>query len=61
MHLCIIRIPLFEWRSPRGVMVKMLDCGIVESEFERQLHYNVHFRKNTVWNVMNPFIVPTMG
>ena len=33
---------LTEGGSPRGVMVKSLDCGIVVSEFELQSHYDVH-------------------
>ena len=27
-------------------MVKAMDCGVVVSEFERQLRYYVHFRTN---------------
>ena len=34
-------------------MVKVLDCGIVLSEFELQLCYCVHFGKG-----MNHFILP---
>ena len=35
-------------------MVKVLDCGIVVSEFELQSHYYVHFQTNTL-------ILPAMG
>ena len=33
---------------PRGVMVKAMECGIIESEFELQSCYYVHFRTNTL-------------
>ena len=46
---------------PRGVMVKAMNCGIVEREFALQLRYNVHFRANTLGKGMNPFILPAMG
>ena len=42
------------WGGPRGVMVKAMDCGIVVSEFEFQLHYYVHFETNTLGKGMNP-------
>ena len=29
--------------SPRGVVANVLDCGIVETEFEHQLRYYVYF------------------
>ena len=38
----------------RDVMVKAMDCEIVESELELQSRYNVHFRKNTIGKSMNP-------
>ena len=44
------------WGGPLGVMVKALDFGIVVSEFEFQLRYNVNFRKS-----MNPLIHQAMG
>ena len=44
-----------------GVFVKAMDCGIVESEFELQSRYYVHFRTNTLGKGMNPLILPTMG
>ena len=46
---------------PRGVMVKVMDYGIVVSEFVLQLRYYVHFRANTLGKGMNPLILPTMG
>ena len=38
---------------PRGVMVKVIDCGIVVSEFVLQSRYYVHFRANTFGKGMN--------
>ena len=46
---------------PRGVMVKVMDCGIVVSEFVFQSRYYVHFRANTLGKGMNPHILPAMG
>ena len=31
------------WRSPWGIMAKVLNCGLRVSEFEPQLHYYIHF------------------
>ena len=42
-------------------MVKVLECGIVLSKFEFQLHYYIHFWTNTFGKGMNPFILPVMG
>ena len=42
-------------------MVKAMDFGIVESEFELQSRYYIHFRKNTFGTGMNPLILPAMG
>ena len=42
-------------------MVKSLDCGILVSEFELQLHYYIHFRVNTHGKGMNPLILPAIG
>ena len=44
-----------------GVIVKTMDCGIVESEFVLQSRYYVHFRANTLGKGMNPLILPAMG
>ena len=45
---------------PRGVMVKVMDCEIVVSEFEFQSRYYVHFRANTLGKGMNSLILPAM-
>ena len=42
-------------------MVKVLDSGIVVSNFKLQLHDYIHFRTNTVGKGMKPFILPAMG
>ena len=42
-------------------MGKALDCGIVVSEFELQLHYNIHFLANKLGKGMNRLILPAMG
>ena len=49
------------WGCPRGVMVKAMDCGIVESEFVLQSCYYVHFGTNTLEKGMNLLILPVMG
>ena len=46
---------------PRGVMVKTMNCGIVEREFQLQSRYYVHFRANTLGKGMNPLILPAVG
>ena len=46
---------------PRGVMVKVMDCGIVVSEFVLQSRYYVHFRANTLGKGMNPPYPPSYG
>ena len=45
---------------PHGVMVKVMDYGIVVSEIVLQSRYYVHFRTNTLGKGMNPLILPTM-
>ena len=42
-------------------MVKVMDCGIVVSEFVLQSLYYVHFRANTLGKGMNHLILPAMG
>ena len=37
-----------------SIMVEVLDCRIVVSEFELQLRYYIHFRTNTLGKGMNP-------
>ena len=39
---------------PRGVMVKVMDCGIVVREFVLQSRYYVHFRANTLGKGIKP-------
>ena len=46
---------------PRGVMVKVMDCGIVIREFVLQSRYYVHFRPNTLGKGMNPLYPPSYG
>ena len=46
---------------PHGVMVKVMDCGIVVSELVFQSRYYVHFWTNTLGKGMNPLILPAMG
>ena len=43
---------------PRGVVANILDSDIVESEFELQLDYDVHFRTSDLEKGMNPVILP---
>ena len=42
---------------PRGVMVKVIDCGIVVCKFVLQSRYYVHFQANTLGKGMNPLIL----
>ena len=42
-------------RIPRGVVINVLDCDVLVSEFE------LHLRSNTLWKGMNPLILPAMG
>ena len=57
LHLCISYIG----GCPCGVMVNVMDCEIVVSEFVLQSHYHVHFQANTRGKGMNPLILPAMG
>ena len=43
---------------PCGVMVKVMDCGIVVREFVLQSRYYVHFRANTLGKGMILLILP---
>ncbi len=65
MHIIIITMSRYRhgypWGCPRGVMVKAMDCGIVEREFVLQSRYYVHFRANTLGKGINPLILPAMG
>ena len=46
---------------PCGVMVKVMDSGIVVSEVVLQSRYYVHFWANTLGKGMNPLILPAIG
>ena len=51
IYVCkYVFMSLAHWHRgcPRGVMVKAMDCGIVEREFVLQSRYYVHFRANTL-------------
>ena len=45
---------------PHGVMVKVMDGGIVVSGFVLQSYDWIHFRTNTLGKGMNPLILPSM-
>ena len=49
------------WKCLCGVMIKVMNCGIVVSEFEIQSCYYVHYRTNTLGNGRKPLILPAMG
>ena len=42
-------------------MVNVLDCSIIVSEFELQLHYYIQFQTNTLVKDTNFLILTTMG
>ena len=42
---------------PRGVIVKAMDCRIVESKFVLQSHHYIHFRANTSYGLNSPTTV----
>ena len=47
------------WGCPRGVMVKVMDCGIVVSVFVFQSRYYVHFPANTLGERHEPPYPPS--
>ena len=53
--------PILIRACPCGVMVKVMDCRIVVSEFVLQSRYYVHYRANTLGKGMNPIIFPAVG
>ena len=55
IHLSFTKISL---GCSHGVMVKVLDCRIVVSEFKLQAGYYFHFWSNTLGKGMNPIILP---
>ena len=46
---------------PRGLIVKVIDCGIIVNKFILQSHYYIHFWTNTLGKSMNPLILPVIG
>ncbi len=42
-------------------MVKAMECGIVESEFELQSRYYVHFRTNALGKDIEPLYPSSYG
>ena len=63
MTLIIIHFLVYHNRlgCPCGVMVKVLNCGIVVREFELKSCYCVYFQTNILGKGMNPLILPAMG
>ena len=59
--LCVCFTSLDKRGCPRGVMVKVMDSGIVVREFILQSRYYVHFLANTLGKGMNPLTLPAMG
>ena len=55
------KIHFIRRECPGGVMVKAMNCGIVDSEFVLQSRYYVDFRANTLGRSMNPVILPVVG
>ena len=45
----------------RGVVVKAIDCRIVEREFEHWSHYYVHFQKIPLAKVWTPLSFQRLG
>ena len=43
--------------GPHGVMVKVLNWGIIGSEFKLQSHYYAPFLTNAPWEKYGPFIL----
>ena len=43
---------------PRDVVANVLDCDTIESEFELQSNYYVHFRTNSLGKFMDLPIPP---
>ena len=59
-HL-VAELPLNCVGCPRVVMVKAMDCGIVERVFVLQSRYYVHFRASPLGKFINPLTYPAMG
>ena len=64
MSVCVcvcVFSAICDWGSPRSVVANMLDSDIIESEFELQACYYVHFRTNNIVNDVNPVIPINYG
>ena len=48
-------------RNSCGVMANKLNCNILASKLEHQLHYHAHFWVNTLRKGMNPLILHAVG
>ena len=53
--------PTKSLRSPREVVANVLNCDIIESEFELHSHNCIHFRANALGKVKNSYIPPSSG
>ena len=48
------------WGSPHCVVANVFNCNIIESKFELQSYYYIHFWTNTLGKCTNSFILPAM-
>ena len=55
--MCLLPMDLGE--RPYGIIANGLDCVIIVSKSEQQLHYYIHFQTNTFGKGMNPLILPS--
>ena len=46
--------------SPYGIMVNMLDCNILVSEFEPQSHFYAYFQTNTLGKSVTSIMPPAI-
>ena len=60
-RLCSFLYLVYSIVTTCGVMVKVMECGIVVREFILQSRYYIHFQANTLGKGMNPLILPAMG
>ena len=51
----------YEWRSPCGIVAKVLDYNIVVSKSELQPYYYIHFQTNTLKEGITPLILMDVG
>ena len=47
--------------TPRGIMVNVLNCDIIENEVESKSHYNVRFRTDILEKGMYSHILLAIG